>query len=256
MNHITFKKKDNNKFIFLLAFVICICAQKQLSAQETKDLKNSIKVNLTAQLLYKNAWQLSYERILKKNRSLNIYGGYNEFPANVTLNLENTQFANSGKKSGYMFGVDYRFYLAKENKYSAPHGIYLAPFISFYQFNGERQLIYTDSAGGEHPTNSHTDINFLNIGGQLGYQFVFGKRWVLDAVVFGPAYTHYKFKAKIDGPIPGQDQDETLKAIIDALKEKFPLLNDLSKDHEVDQAGTEAFWSVGFRYNISIGFRF
>ena len=83
---------------------------------------------------------------------------------------------------------------------------------------------------------------------------MFGKRWVLDAIVFGPAYTHYKFKASLDETIP--NEDETIKAVIDAIKAKFPLLDELSKEHEVNSSGSQAFWSVGFRYNISIGFRF
>ena len=64
------------------------------------------------------------------------------------------------------------------------------------------------------------------------------------------------FKVKLDGNIPGLDENETIKAVIDALKDKLPLLNDLGKEHEVSSSGNEAFWSFGFRYNISIGFRF
>jgi len=204
--------------------------------------------------LYKNAWQLSYERMIGKNQSLNIVGGYNEFPTNLSLNLANTEFTNSSKKSGYMLGVDYRFYLQKENKYAAPHGIYLAPYFSFYQFNGDRGIQRTDSAG-VHSASSNTKINFFNIGGELGYQFVFGRRWVIDAVVFGPAITKYDFKVKIDGDL-GLDENETAQAIVDALKDKLPLLSDLSKDKQVSGSGHEAFWSFGFRYNISVGFRF
>ena len=35
-------------------------------------------------------------------------------------------------------GSEFRFYLSKENKYDAPHGVYLAPFVSFYHFNNQR----------------------------------------------------------------------------------------------------------------------
>ena len=104
--------------------------------------------------------------------------------------------------------------------------------------------------------NLNTKINFVNIGGELGYQFVIGKRWVIDAVMFGPAFTHYNFKAKLDNPLPGLDDNEVAQAVIDALKEKLPLLNDITSDEGVNKSGTEAFWSLGFRYSISIGFRF
>jgi hypothetical protein len=255
MKEIT-KTKDKHSFPVYFIFIPFVFLFISVKAQETKKLKNTVKVNLTTGLLYKNAFQLSYERLIGKNQSLNIFGGYNEFPTDISLNLSNTHLSNSSSKSGYMFGADYRFYLQKENKYSAPHGVYLAPYMSFYQFKGDRTLIYTDSTGTQSTSNLSTTINFFNVGGELGYQFVLGKRFVIDAVVFGPATTHYKFKAKLDGNIPGLDEHEAIQAVIDALTDKLPLLNDLGKEHEVSSSGNEAFWSVGFRYNISIGFRF
>jgi len=251
-------KKISRFPVYIASLIFCLISISS-SAQDTtkhgRKLKNTIKLNLTAPILYNNATQLSYERLTGKNQSLNIFGGYNEFPTNLSLNLENTEFTNSSKKSGYMLGADYRFYLQKENKYAAPHGVYLAPYFSFYQFNADRGIQHTDSAGTIHTASSNTKINFFNIGGEMGYQFVLGKRWVIDAVVFGPAITKYDFKVKINGDL-GLDENETAQAIVDALKDKFPLLNDLSKDKQVSGSGHEAFWSFGFRYNISVGFRF
>ena len=75
-------------------------------------------------------------------------------------------------------------------------------------------------------------------------------------VMFGPSLTAYKFKAKIDGNIDTDNLSEATKAILNAMKEKFPFLNDLSKDKEVSTSGISKFASVGFRYSISIGYRF
>jgi hypothetical protein len=134
--------------------------------------------------------------------------------------------------------------------------VYLAPYISIYQFNSDKTLTHTDTLGVKTTGNLNSKISFLNFGGELGYQFLLGKRWVLDAVLFGPAFTHYNFKAKLDNHIPAFDDNEVIQAVIDALKEKLPLLNDISSEEGINKSGTEAFWSVGFRYNISIGFRF
>lgn len=246
---------DRKKIITFLSLIIFFFLALSSPAQKT-DFKNTVKVNLTAGILYDNAWQLSIERMITKNQSLNIFGGYNEFPTNLRLNLDNTELSNSNKKTGFMLGADYRFYIRKENKYDAPHGLYLAPYFSYYQFTGKRSLIHTDSTGAKTSANLETKINFFNVGGELGYQFVFGRRWVIDVVMFGPAMTHYTFKASLDNNLPGLAENETIKAVIDAMKEKFPLLNDLSGDHEVKSSGNEAFWSFGFRYNISVGFRF
>jgi hypothetical protein len=263
MKHLAFKPKSvfNSRHIIALGIfaIIAFCANAQTtdSVHKTaKEFKNSIKLNVSNRILYDNALQFSYERIINKHQSLNISVGYQEFPGDGILNLDSTRFGDSKKKSGYSFGVDYRFYLSKENKYDAPRGVYLAPFITFYQFDADRALIHTDSTGAQSSANINTRINFFNIGGELGYQFVLGKRWVIDAVLFGPALTNYNFKAKLDNHLPGLDDNEALQAVIDALKEKLPLLNDLTSDKGISKSGTEAFWAMGFRYNISIGFRF
>ena len=263
MKQLTFKLRSvfNSRYIIAVSIFamisFCVNAQTTDSVHKpAKEFKNSIKLNITSPILYSNSLQLIYERVINKNQTLNIFGGYQEFPGDVILNLDNTELGDTKKRSGYSFGVDYRFYLSKENKYNAPHGVYLAPFISYYHFNSDRTLTHTDTSGTQSSANLNIQINFLNIGGELGYQFVLGKRWVIDAVMFGPAMTNYNFKAKLENHLPGLDDNEALQAVIDALKEKLPLLNDLSSEQGVSGSGTEAFWSVGFRYNISIGFRF
>jgi hypothetical protein len=101
----------------------------------------------------------------------------------------------------------------------------------------------------------NTSVNFLNIGGELGYQFVIKKRFVIDCVMFGPAVSSYYFNIKLDGNTSG-NQSEKLQEIIAALKQKFPLLNDITKDTGISSSGISSFWSLGFRYAIHIGFRF
>ena len=250
-------------FRYIIAISIFAMTVSSLDAQTSdslhktvKDYKNTIKLNLSNRLIYDNALQLGYERVINKHQSFNIFGGYNEFPVDLNLRMDSTTLGGTKKKTGYVFGAEYRFYLAGENKHNAPHGIYLAPFISLYHFKSDRTLNHTDSTGTQSSANLNTKVDFINIGGELGYQFVLGKRWVIDAVMFGPAFTHYNFKAKLDSHLPGLDDNEVAQAAIDALKEKLPLLNDLTSDKGINKSGTEAFWSLGFRYCISIGFRF
>lgn len=246
----------------IIAFVfttiaVALHAQKNDSvAKQEKFFRNSIKLNLTSNILYRNSYLFGYERIVNKHQSLNIMGGYQEFPLSLNLNLPGTKFENTRQNSGYSIAADYRFYLAKTNKcLIAPQGVYLAPFVAFQHFQSQRGIRYT-SDGVTDSTDLNTSINLLNIGGGLGYQFVLGKRFVIDAMMFGPALTHYTFNARLSQEIDGLDTNETLQAVIDALKEKFPKLNDLSGEEGINGAGTESFWSAGFRYTISFGFRF
>ena len=205
MKQLTFKLRSvfNSRYIIAVSIFamisFCVNAQTTDSVHKpAKEFKNSIKLNISNRVIYDNAFQLSYERVIKKNQTLNIFGGYQQFPGDVILELDNTELGDTKKRSGYSLGVDYRFYLSKENKYNAPHGVYLAPFISYYHFNSDRTLTHTDTAGTQSSANLNMQINFLNIGGELGYQFVLGKRWVIDAVLFGPAITNYNFKAKLE----------------------------------------------------------
>jgi len=257
-------KRMGNSYIKKRAFVALTCALLGFSAiaqtndsipKPSKDLKNTIKFTLTPKLLYPNSYLFNYERVIRKNQTITLFGGYTELPLSLDLQLADAKLGKTKDNSGYSIGADYRFYLPKENRNNAPHGVYLAPYICFYHFQLVRELLYTyDSI--LYSTDLKSRVNILLIGGQLGYQFVLGKRFVIDAVVFGPAVSHYNFNAKFSEELHGIDTNETLEAVIDALKEKFPLLKDFTGDQGISKTGTETFWYVGFRYDISIGFRF
>ena len=246
----------------LLMISICLFMIQSYSFGQHTDTgrtkyPNIVKVSLSSYALYQNSFHMGFERVLTKNKSIYVFGGYNEFPLSLSLNLSNTNFTNSRNKSGYSIGAEFRFYLSKENKYNAPHGIYLAPYLSYYQFSADNTLVHTDS-NGTSSASLNSKISFFNVGFELGYQFVVFKRFVIDAEMFGPSFTTYSFQASIAGNLNGLDQNETLKAVMDALKAKFPLLNDLSTSKTIYSSGVASskFPAVGFRYAVSIGFMF
>ncbi len=248
-------KLFNVGILLLVTFMLSTGANAQVKDSATitreKIFKNTIKVNLTSWILYSNGIQLNYERILSPNRSITVFGGLVQFPMPTIISNSSLNFDKNKSKSGYVFGSEYRFYLAKENKYAAPHGVYLAPFVSFYHFHNER-------SGRDTITQSNaylsTTMNFFNVGGELGYQFVIKKRFVVDCVMFGPALSSYYFNIKLVGNLGSYNED--VQAIIDAIKEKYPVLKDLSSGEGISKNGISNFWSFGFRYAIHIGYRF
>ena len=252
-NHLMVYRKIFITLLVVLVFTISARAQQDTAKMvHEKELKNVIKLNLTSWILYSNGVQINYERLLSKKRSITVFGGIIEFPMPSIIANSSLNFDKDRKKSGFALGSEYRFYLAKENKYDAPHGVYLAPFVSFYHFNSERN--------GHDSTNQNnltlnTTMDFLNIGGELGYQFVIKRRFVIDCVMFGPAISSYYFSLKLNGSTSG-DYSEQVQAILDAMKQKFPLLKDLSNGEKVSTSGISNFWSLGFRYAIHIGYRF
>jgi hypothetical protein len=261
MNPVNFKNSKKIHFCIKIfsALLIVLMISKHANAQQDttkfkqeKELKNTVKLNITSWILYVNGIQLAYERVLSKKRSFTVFGGYIEFPMPTIIANSPLNFDRDKTKSGFTIGSEYRFYLAKENKYDAPHGVFLAPFVSYYHFNNQRSG--HDSTNQDNLTLS-TSFNFLNIGGELGYQFVIKKRFVVDCVLFGPAISSYYFSLKLDGSTSG-NQNEKIQEILDALKQKYPLLKDLSNGEKVSTSGISNFWNLGFRYVIQIGYRF
>jgi hypothetical protein len=244
------------RIVFIFASVLLIPSINVFSQSAPKDFKNSVKFNVSNTLLYDNSYQFSYERIIKENQSLTVFAGYQEFPL-ITIDLDNVNFDKSSNRNGYSIGADYRFYLGSINKYKGPRGVYLAPFVSFFQFSTDRDINYTDpNTGAISEANLDSKLNLINVGGELGYQFVLWDRFVIDCVVFGPSLTHYKYNIKLDGEIPDLDKNEMFQKIIEAMKDKFPGIDGITGDEGIEKKGVQSVTAIGFRYNISIGYRF
>lgn len=244
------------RIIFIFASVLLISPINVFSQSAPRDFKNSVKFNVTNMLLYDNSYQFSYERIIKENQSLNFFVGYQEFPL-ITIDLDDVNFDKKSNRTGFSVGADYRFFLGNINKYKGPRGVYLAPFVSFFQFGTDRDISYTNpDTGVVSNTNLSSKLNLTNFGGELGYQFVLWDRFVIDCVLFGPSLTRYNYNVKLDNDIPGLDENEMFQKIIEAMKNKFPGIEGITGDEGIERKGVQSVTAVGFRYNISIGYRF
>jgi hypothetical protein len=240
--------------LLLSSLAFSVSAQSRDSVSKKKSYKNIIKVNLTSNILYKSPL-IEYERIVKKNQSFSVQFGLVALPFGSSKGSDSLYYESSVKKSGYSITADYRFYLAKENKDPAPHGVYIGPYVGYYNFDNERNMRI-----GKSPDALllSTQAQVLSIGAQLGYQFVLGKKknWTIDCIVVGPSLTKYAVSMKLDGNIDPSKIDETLQKILEGIASKYPLVGDLLKDQEVDFKGKSDTWSAGFRYSIHLGYRF
>jgi hypothetical protein len=244
------------RYVFFLMAFFFIYSSSVFSQGTSKDFKNSVKFNVSNTLLYDNSYQFSYERIIKENQSINVIVGYQEFPL-IKVDLgANSDFAKKSNRTGFSVGVDYRFYLGSVNKYSAPRGVYLAPFVSYFNFGTDRDINYTDSNNVVNTVNLTSKFNLTNVGGELGYQFVLWDRFVIDCVLFGPSLTRYKYNLKLDGSLPSLDDNEVYQKVIQAIKDKFPGIDGITGDEGIERKGVQSITAIGFRYNISIGYRF
>ena len=246
-----------SRLTFILVSVLSVFSTAVFSQGSSSDFKNSVKFNVSNTLLYDNSYQFSYERIIKENQSVNFVVGYQEFPL-ISVDLgEDNDFSKNNSRSGFSVGADYRFYLGSINKYKAPRGVYLAPFASFFQFKTDRDIMHTDpDTGVVSSVNLISKLNLYNVGGELGYQFVLWDRFVIDCVLFGPSITQYKFNTKLDRSLPGLEDNEVYQKVIQAIKDRFPGVEGITGDEGVEKKGVQSITALGFRYNISIGYRF
>lgn len=242
------------KYLFCATLSLCLTTF-HTSAQEAETLqrKNTIKLDLTSYWMFRNALNFSYERITNPNQTFSVTAGYQEFPRMSNLG-SNIAVKEDNRKNGLKLGVEYRFYLAKENKFSVPHGVYIGPYIAYNRFNNER-LVEIDNNGTLEEASLTSNLSFLNVGFQLGYQFVIKDRWVIDLIFAGPAISNYHFKLKLDaaGTFDLEDiQNEIILALIDRL----PLLEEVIEEDVAVAKGTLDVWSYGYRYQLHVGYRF
>jgi hypothetical protein len=239
-------------FLILISFLGVTCITTAQEPHEQLQRMNTIKYEFT-QAIYPNSYIFSYERVTAPNQTLCITGGYEEFPdiVNVssTINVKQDLL-----KSGFKAGAEYRFYLKKENKYPAPHGVYLGPYFAYHDFFNKRD-IEVDVDGVKESAQLQADFSIMNIGVQLGYQFVINNHWTIDLVAVGPAISNYRANLKLVGDF-SFDKEEVENEILLKILDRFPMLDNLLTDKEVSSQGRFDAWSVGWRYQLLIGYHF
>ncbi len=215
--------------------------------------KSAIRLEITSALLYRNAFVFSYERMVKKNQSIILTAGYQEL-SGLSGFADSVKAISKGANSGYKFGAEYRFYLAKENKYASPHGLYIGPYISHTGFNNTTNVTVKTNGLIENGT-VNSNIRIWNVGFEMGYQFALSNRWNLDMVFAGPSISSYDIATKLNGNFsfdPSSIQNQTFQNLLS----KFPGLKTFFESETVGKSGRLNKWGAGFRYQINIAYRF
>ena len=215
--------------------------------------KNTIKLDLTSYFIYRNAIVIGYERVTKPNQSFLISAGYQEFP-NVTSFGNTIGVTQNGKRNGFKAGGEYRFYLKKENKYHAPHGVYIGPYFMYHKYNNSR-TIEVDNNGTPEQAILDSKFGIFNVGVQLGYQFVISDRWAIDLTFVGPSISHYRYSLDLGGNYTFDKEDIQNEIILDLL-DRFPFLDEAISEKEATKDGRLDTWSFGYRYQLTVGYHF
>lgn len=241
------------KNVYYILLLTISWAQAYAQEAELPQRKNTIKMDITSHLFFSKAFVFSYERVMKPHQTLVVTGGYQQFQpfSNFGTNIIVTDDKSA---TGLKFGADYRFYLQKENKYSAPRGVYIGPYLSYLHFSNTREL-ELDNNGTPEIADLSTSLHILNLGFQLGYQFVIKDRWTIDLVFVGPSVSNYRINMDLDGNFTGNPED-IQNEIIQALIDRFLAFDDLIQDKSISGSGKSNSWSYGYRYQLQLGYRF
>lgn len=216
--------------------------------------KNVLKWNPTPMILWSSKnLTFSYERIISPKQSITFSLGYLELPTFTSDSILNIISFTDRQKYGFNVNAEYRFYLTSRNGRPVPDGIYLAPYLSHYNYHFRNKVNSLTKIDGEGTFDG--DIYALNMGAELGYQFVFKNRITLDLVLLGPSLSYYFINLKAAGSVDAEDLADMNQDFYNRLKDKFPQFGE-GRNNEVHEKYRANAFSGGFRYLVQIGYRF
>jgi hypothetical protein len=220
--------------------------------------KNVIRYDLSGGLLFGfNKYVVfGYERVLGAHQSLSVNIGPASLPRLIAITTDSFTVSKDTKRSGFNVSVDYRFYLAKENKYGPPHGLYVGPYVSYNQFKRENEWNYNGSSSSTQLINTTTDFKILTVGGEIGYQFIVWKRLAIDMVMIGPGISHYDLHSVTNNTLSEAAKEQVQSALKQIITQRFPGMNYVFSDKQFDANGNIRTWNAGYRYIVHIGFVF
>lgn len=223
-----------------------------------REFKNTIRFNVTNPLIFGGKSLIfGYERVLKNNRSFSINVGQTGFPSLSLIDSEELKANTILSEKGFHLSGDYRFYLSKLNKFNAPRGVYIGPYYGYNSFDKEHSWTLnsqTSGFSGNVTTNLGLAIN--TIGVELGYQFVFWKRFAVDLILIGPGVGFYKWDLLLDTSLSGEDSALFFEKLNDALEANFPGYEGDLREGDFQKKGARSTTSFGYRYMINLGYRF
>ncbi len=211
---------------------------------------NTIKFNPTPMLVSSpNNITFSYERMINSKTSICIQVGYLEFPTLFADTVFKIITIHKGTKNGINVALDYRYYPFQRNRRPAPDGLYLGAYLSYYGFQFKNGF---DILNDTLVQNGHINgkLNMVNLGAELGYQFIFWKRLSLDLILFGPSLSMMNGSLEIVGNLDENHIKNLDSELAQRLMDRFPLVRSLVTGEDLKFSGSKTSVGTGFRYSI------
>lgn len=247
--------------VFYFSFLALLVFEPMISHAQKDTLhqyKNTIRINLTNSLFFGNGNLIfGYERVLGKHQSFSVNVGLASFPKLGSVSFDSVSFKKESTGSGFNVAADYRFYLKKENKHNAPHGVYIGPYATYNQLNRVNKLSITPASGTMIDLELTNKLTIGAVGFQLGYQFLFyHNRIALDLITIGPAYGFYKYQGKLNSNLSVDEQNQIVQILQDILDQKFPGANKVFGEHSWTLSDVKMSSMYSYRFVMHLGYRF
>lgn len=249
------------RYILLVGILACLGSAKAQFGKDstlTVKYKNTLRMNLTNSVFFGNGnLVFGYERVVSPHQSFSVNLGLAAFPKLGSISFDSIQFTKESKGSGFNLAADYRFYLKKENKHNAPHGLYIGPYFTFNQMNRTNHLKMDFTNGGSVDFDLSNKLTLTALGFELGYQFLFyHDRIALDIITIGPSYGFYKYEGKLTTNLDAESQKRLARAIEDYIQQKYPGASQIFKDNVFSLSDASFTSMYGYRMVIHLGYRF
>ncbi len=170
------------KLIFYLFFLnINLAASAQ--EQNISEFKPSNIVKFLPLSLPFNSISFEYERMISAKNSISMEIGIpdkksiiGKYGIPINSDLKTAEFSVSALRGAF------RHYTGKK---SLPKGFYIEPYFKYQHLEGKASIDGVDNQGDNYSGKSDINFNTINIGCQLGFQFLIAKRISLDLYFLG-----------------------------------------------------------------------
>ena len=247
----------------ILAIGVFLIIISNISAQDTvrthvdeKQKKNIIRWNITPMFINVTNLTIGYERIIKKNQSISINVGLLLFPHLLNNDSLQVSYVTHGSRLGFTTAMDYRFYLRKRNKRDAPDGVYIGPYLAYYQYAFDNKLSLIENNTVTNEIGIDANFKMASLGIELGYQFLFWDKMTVDLILVGPSITYYNAKVKLSGELSINEEDESYIYLKEQVLDRYPWIESFISLDAINTGGKFDSFGMGFRYVVQIGYHF
>ncbi len=175
--------KKLNLLLILISVAMYVTAQEPVSDLPVTR-KNSVKflpVNLSL-----NSIAFEYERMISTKNSLTLGIG---IPTNSSFTkksifdtMDPADMPYNDKLGIFSVRAAFRHYAGKSG---LPKGFYISPYLKYQDIKVNATISATDDNDNSYENKIEMKVNTMNLGFQLGYQFLIGKRVNIDFYFFG-----------------------------------------------------------------------